>query len=158
MDLDHETDLSFTHHLAAPPSILWECWTKPAHITRFFVPVPHMVTACEIDLRVGGRFNTTFCVEGNEIKNDGVYLEIVEDKRLVFTDNYHENWKPAAEPFMTAIIDFEDDGNGGTLYTVTVRHRSSEARRQHEEMGFFKGWGTATTQLEAYAKTLLAHL
>ena len=154
MKLNPETDLTFTRTLNAPRSLLWECWTTPEHIKHFFVPKPHSIDACEIDLRVGGRFNTVMNVEGNQMANEGVYLEVEERKRLVFTDTYSEGWKPAADPFMTAIIEFEDDGNGGTTYTATARHRSSEARKSHEDMGFFEGWGTVATQLEEYAKTL----
>ena len=112
------------------------------------------MTRCEIDLRVGGRFNTTFEVEGNRMENAGVYLEIVPERRLVFTDAYSEGWKPSADPFMTAIIDLAEAEGGGTTYTATGRHRSAEARKMHEDMGFFDGWGTVADQLEAYAKTL----
>lgn len=154
MELDPKTDLTFTRNLPVPPSLVWECWTTPEHIRHFFVPKPHSVTHCEINLRVGGKFNTTFDVEGNEMKSDGVYLEIIEGKKLVFTDNYSEGWKPAADPFMTAIIELEDDGKGGTTYTATARHRNSETRQQHEDMGFYGGWGTVVDQLVAYAKTL----
>lgn len=155
MILYPETDLTFTRTIQAPRSLLWECWTTSQHIKQFFVPRPHSVEDCEIDLRVGGKFNTTFNVDGNTMKNDGVFLEVVEGKRLVFTDAYSEGWKPAADPFMTAIIEFEDDGHGGTTYTATARHRSPEARQAHEDMGFFGGWGTVATQLEDYAKTLV---
>ena len=154
MNLDPETDLTFTRRIDAPRALLWACWTTPEHIRHFFVPKPHGVDACEIDLRVGGRFNTTMNVEGRTIVSEGVYLEVVEGERLVFTDTYSEGWKPAADPFMTAILEFADDANGGTTYTATARHRSPEARRSHEEMGFFEGWGTVATQLEAYAKGL----
>ncbi len=155
MILDPDTDLSFTRSIAAPPELLFECWTTPEHIRHFFVPKPHKVTACEIDLRVGGRFNTTFEVEGAEMQNNGVWLEVVPNRRLVFTDAYSEGWKPAPDPFMTAIVEFEDDGKGGTTYTATARHRSAEAKKSHEDMGFYDGWGTVVTQLEDYAKTLL---
>lgn len=155
MILDPDTDLSFTRSIAAPPELLFECWTTPEHIRHFFVPRPHKVTACEIDLRAGGRFNTTFEVEGAEMQNNGVWLEVVPNRRLVFTDAYSEGWKPAPDPFMTAIVDFEDDGKGGTTYTATARHRSAEAKKSHEDMGFYDGWGTVVTQLEDYAKTLL---
>jgi uncharacterized protein YndB with AHSA1/START domain len=154
MTLDPETDLSFTRTLAAPRSLIWECWTTPEHIKKFFVPRPHVVTDCEIDLRVGGRFYTTFDVEGNIMQNKGVFLEIVDGERLVFTDAYSEGWKPAADPFMTAILTFADDPAGGTIYTATARHRSPEARLSHEEMGFFDGWGTVAAQLDAYAASL----
>lgn len=154
MKLDPKTDLTFTRTLNAPRSVLWECWTTPEHIKHFFVPKPYGIDACEIDLRVGGKFNTTMNVEGNLMENEGVYLEIVDGERLVFTDSYRDGWKPAADPFMTAIIEFADDEKGGTTYTATVRHRSPEARQNHEEMGFYDGWGTVATQLEEYAQSL----
>ena len=94
-------------------------------------------------------------VDDHKMENKGVYLEVVEGERLVFTDSYSEGWKPAEEPFMTAIIEFADDGNGGTTYTATARHRTPEARQSHEDMGFFDGWGTVATQLEEYALTVL---
>lgn len=153
-DLDPKTDLNFTRTVAAPPALLFECWTSPVHIPHFFVPKPHRVVSCDLDPRVGGRFNTTFEVEGNEIENNGVYLELVENEKLVFTDAYSEGWKPAPDPFMTAIILFEDTGDGKTKYTAIARHRSPEAREKHEAMGFFDGWGTVVDQLEAYAKSL----
>lgn len=154
MNLDPERDLSFARTLNAPRSVLWECWTTPKHLMNFFVPRPHSLVACDIDLRVGGRFNTTMNVDGARIENTGVFLEIINGKRLVFTDGYSEGWVPAADPFMTAIIEFEDDGNGGTTYTAIARHRSAQARQTHEDMGFFDGWGTVVTQLEEYAQTL----
>ncbi|MBK8439753.1 MAG: SRPBCC family protein [Rhodobacter sp.] len=155
MDLDPRTDLSFTRRLAVPRSMVWDCWTLPEHIPHFFVPRPHRVTACDIDLRVGGRFNTTFEVEGNEMQNNGVYLEVVPQEKLVFTDTYTEGWKPAPDPFMTAILLLADSEDGGTTYTAIARHRSPETRQAHEDMGFFDGWGTVVTQLEDYAKGLL---
>ena len=154
MKLDPETDLTFTRTINAPRALLWECWTTPKHIKNFFVPKPHGVDVCEIDLRVGGKFHTTMNVDGIKMANEGVYLEVVDEERLVFTDTYSEGWKPAADPFMTAIIEFADDGNGGTIYTATARHRSPEARQSHEDMGFYDGWGTVATQLEEYARSL----
>ncbi|UOA28123.1 SRPBCC family protein [Pseudosulfitobacter sp. DSM 107133] len=154
MKLDPTTDLTFTRKIDVAPALLWECWTTPEHVKAFFVPRPHAVTDCEIDLRVGGRFNTSFKVDGNTMANTGVYLEVIPQRKLVFTDAYSEGWKPSADPFMTAIVEFEDDGAGGTIYTATARHRSVEARKSHEDMGFFDGWGTVADQLAAYAKTL----
>jgi len=154
MKLDPRTDLTFTRTLDAPRLLLWECWTTPEHIKQFFVPKPHAIEACEIDLRVGGKFNTTMNVEGNIMQNEGILLEVVDGERLVFTDTYSEGWKPAADPFMTAIVEFADDEKGGTIYTATARHRTPEARQTHEDMGFYDGWGTVATQLEEYAKSL----
>lgn len=155
LDLDPTTDLTFTRTLAVPRHLIWECWTQSQHIPHFFVPAPHKVTAVDIDLRVGGRFNTTFDVEGNAMDNHGVYLDLVPDEKLVFTDTYTEGWKPAPEPFMTAILLLSDASGGGTTYTAIARHRSPDSRKLHEDMGFFDGWGTVATQLEHYAKRLM---
>ena len=154
MNLDPETDLTFTRTVNAPRAIVWECWTSPEHIPHFFVPRPHTIEACEIDLRPGGKFRTVMNVDGTIMDNTGVYLEVIPQTRLVFTDAYGEDWKPAPDPFMTAILDLADAEDGGTIYTATARHRSSETRKTHEEMGFYDGWGTVVTQLEEYAQTL----
>ena len=153
-ELDTDTDLSFTRTLAAPRRLIWDCWTKPEHIPHFFVPRPNKVTAVDIDLRVGGRFNTTFDVDGNIMANLGVYLEVVPEEKLVFTDAYAEGWKPAPDPFMTAILLFSDAPGGATTYTAIARHRTPETARTHRDMGFFDGWGTVASQLEAYARGL----
>jgi len=155
LNLDPATDLSFTRRLAVPRSLVWECWTRPEHIPHFFVPRPHKVTSCDIDLRVGGRFDTVFEVEGNLMENRGVYLEVIPEERLVFTDTYTEGWKPKPDPFMTALLLLSDAPEGGTTYTAVARHRSVETREQHEAMGFYDGWGTVVTQLEDYAKGLM---
>lgn len=155
MDLDQKTDLSFTRIVDAPRTLVWECWTSEVHIPHFFVPRPHKVTQCDLDLRVGGRFNTTFDVDGKLMENKGVYLEVIEGEKLVFTDTYTEGWKPAPDPFMTAILILKDADGGKTEYTAIARHRSPESRQTHEDMGFYDGWGTVVTQLEEYAQTLL---
>lgn len=155
-DFDPEFDLILTRDMKAPREVLYTCWTTPKHLMNWFVPRPHRVTACSLDLRPGGACNTTFDVEGQIMENKGVYLEVIPNEKLVFTDTYFAGWKPNPEPFMTAIITFEDIGGGVTRYTAIVRHRSKEAAAQHEQMGFSSGWGTVATQLEAYAQGLAA--
>ena len=154
MILDPALDLSLTREIALPPAVLFACWTQSQHIPQFFVPKPHRVVACHIDLRVGGAFNTSFDVDGAVMQNNGVWLEIVPDKKLVFTDAYTEGWKPAPEPFMTAIITLDDLDDNRTRYTAIARHRSAEAAETHRQMGFYQGWGTVVDQLEAYARSL----
>ncbi len=88
------------------------------------------------------------------MQNNGVYLEVIDGKKLVFTDAYAEGWKPAPEPFMTAIIELEDTPEGHTKYTATARHRNTETAEQHKQMGFYDGWGTVVDQLVEYIQGL----
>jgi uncharacterized protein YndB with AHSA1/START domain len=91
--------------------------------------------------------------DGNEMEMFGVYLEIIPNEKIVATDAYSRPWVPAAHPFMTMILTFEDVG-GKTKYTARVRHWSEADRERHETMGFHQGWGQCATQLEALAKSL----
>jgi uncharacterized protein YndB with AHSA1/START domain len=154
LDLNPETDLVLVREINAPREILYTCWTTPEHLVHWFVPKPHKVTACALDVRPGGKCNTTFDVDGTEMENNGVYLEVIPNEKLVFTDTYTEGWRPNPEPFMTAILTFEDIGNGRTRYTAVARHRSKETAESHKQMGFYDGWGTVVTQLEEYAQGL----
>ncbi len=81
------------------------------------------------------------------IPNPGVYLEVVENEKLVFTDAYTTAWEPSEKPFMTAIVTFEDLGDGKTRYTARVRHWTVDDREAHEKMGFHEGWGQCADQL-----------
>jgi uncharacterized protein YndB with AHSA1/START domain len=147
-------DLTLTRDFAAPRKSVFRCWSEPVHLMQWFVPKPNRVIACTLDLRAGGACNTTFDVGGQIIENRGVYLEVIPDEKIVFTDTYTEGWRPNPEPFITAIITLSDTPSGGTRYTAVVRHRSQEAADHHKNMGFFEGWGIAADQLEAHALTL----
>ena len=152
MNYDPEFDLVLTRDMAVAAATLYKCWTTPHHLMQWFIPKPNRVTACTLDVRVGGACNTTFDVEGQIIENNGVYLEVVPNEKLVFTDTYAAGWKPNPEPFMTAIVTFENLGPSKARYTAVARHRSAVAAKQHAEMGFFTGWGIVATQLEDYAQ------
>jgi uncharacterized protein YndB with AHSA1/START domain len=149
-------ELSLTRLIAAPRAVVWRCWTEPELIKQWFTPRPWTSPVVEIDLRPGGASYMLFRgPNGEEFPNRGVYLEIVPQQRLVFTDAYVEAWVPSAEPFMTATISFSD-ADGGTHYEARVRHWTEEAKKRHEAMGFHDGWGKATDQLEELAKRLAA--
>ena len=53
--------------------------------------------------------------DGNEFPNPGVYLELVPNRRIVFTDAYGPGWLPSAKPFMTAIVTFDPEGDSLTF-------------------------------------------
>ncbi|MEO8662653.1 MAG: SRPBCC family protein [Bryobacteraceae bacterium] len=151
---DPALDLVLERLIDVPRELVWEVWTKPEHVSKWFTPAPWTVTDCEIDLRPGGIFRTTMrSPEGLEFPNVGCYLEVVPYERLVFTDALLPGYRPSANPFMTAIVTIEARGSQ-TLYTATALHRDEDARKRHEDMGFHQGWGTALDQLVAYAKQL----
>lgn len=141
--------------LNAPRAKLFRCWTEPALIVQWFTPPPWKTVKAVVDVRPGGSSCITMqSPEGQEFPNPGVYLEVVPNERLVFTDAYTKAWEPSEKPFFTGILNFEDLGNGKTRYIARARHWTVADREAHEKMGFHEGWGIATTQLEALAKKI----
>lgn len=91
--------------------------------------------------------------EGVDFPNRGIYLEVIPNERLVFTDAYTRAWEPSEKPFMTVVLTFEAAG-GKTRYTARVLHWSVADRKQHEEMGFHQGWGQCADQLAELLKKM----
>ncbi len=154
---DPRLDLSFERIVDVPKERIWQAWTEPRHITQWFTPAPWKTVACEIDLRPGGLFSTVMqSPEGQRFPNAGCYLEVVENRRLVWTNALAPGFRPAAQPpgdfAMTAIVELADHG-GGTRYHATVLHGDEAARGQHAAMHFEEGWGKALDQLVALVKT-----
>jgi uncharacterized protein YndB with AHSA1/START domain len=147
-----ETDreLVLTREIDAPPEKLFRAWTQPELLKQWFAPLPFTTPHAELDVRPGG---SSLIVmrgpDGNEYPNRGVYLEVVENERLVSTDAFTSAWQPSEKPFMTLILTFEEIDGGKTRYTARVRHWTVEDREMHEKMGFHEGWGTCADQLAA---------
>lgn len=152
--LENGYELVLTRLIDAPRDKLFRCWTEPELMKQWFVPKPWSLARAEVDLRAGGSSLIVMrSPEGQEFPNRGVYLEVVKNERLVFTDAFVDAWTPSAKPFMVAIVTFEDEG-GKTRYTARARHWTAEDRDQHVKMGFHEGWGICADQLAALAKTL----
>jgi uncharacterized protein YndB with AHSA1/START domain len=132
-------DLVLERTLDVPRELVWTAWTTPKHIREWFVPKPWTITDCEIDLRPGGVFRSVMrSPEGQEFPNIGCYLEIVPNERLIWTDALLPGYRPAENPFFTAILSLESQGSG-TRYTAIALHRDEDGRKKHEEMGFQEG-------------------
>lgn len=152
---DTDRDLVLTRILNAPRQNVYRCWTEPELIKQWFAPKPWSTPKAVVDLRPGGGNLITMADEtGTEFPNAGQYLEIVPNEKLVFTDAYTGDWTPSEKPFFTAILTFEDAGDGKTKYTAVARHWSSEDAENHKQMGFHEGWGMCAAQLEALAERM----
>lgn len=147
-------ELVLTRVIDAPRDKVFRAWTDPELLRRWFAPKPYTTPSAELDVRPGGSSVVVMrSPEGQDMPNRGVYLEVAENERLVFTDAYTKAWEPAAKPFMTVTLTFEDIG-GKTKYTARVLHWTVEDREAHEKMGFHQGWGICTDQLEALVATM----
>lgn len=141
--------------IEAPREVVWRAFTEPAHFMRWYGPRGVAMSACEIDLRVGGRHLFGLRLpDGRDYWTSGVYLEIMPPERFVSTDSMadeHGNAVTAAHYGMggdmpietTVTVSLEDLGDGRTGLTL------SQAGWPDEDMaaGAGGGWDQAFDKL-----------
>ncbi len=158
---DPKLDLLLERVVDVPPALVWAAWTKPELLKKWFTPAPWKTVECEIDLRPGGIFRTVMeSPEGERHAGDGCYLEIVPERKLVWTSALLPGYRPV-KPTMSldpskgcdqllfsAVISLAPEGKG-TRYTALVIHIDEASCKRHNDMGFHMGWGAALDQLVA---------
>jgi len=150
-----ERELVIERETDVPREKLYAGWTTAALYPEWFCPKPFYVADVELDVRPGGVSRMTMCgPDGERIPLVGVYLEVVPNEKLVFTDAYGADWEPSPEPFFTGIITFEALPGGGTRYTARALHWTKENCEKHAAMGFHEGWGAAFEQLVETVRNL----
>lgn len=150
-----DRELVLNRIIDAPREAVYKAWTTPELLMQWFAPKPYTTPSAQMDVRPGGANVITMrSPEGVDMPNRGVYLEVVPNEKLVFTDAYTKAWEPSQKPFMTVTLTFEDAGAGKTNYTARVLHWTVEDKQMHEKMGFHQGWGICTDQLAALARTV----
>jgi uncharacterized protein YndB with AHSA1/START domain len=154
--IDPNLDLVLEREVDVPPHLVWAAWTIPEHVVKWYAPKPYETVECEIDLRPGGIFRAVMRSPEGRLMDEGAgcVLEVVENRRLVWTAALGPGFRPATSdlPF-TAIITMEPVG-AGTRYRAVAVHGSTETKTAHEKLGFHEGWGAALEQLVAMARNL----
>ena len=142
-------DLILTRIIDAPREKVFKAWTEPTLLKQWFAPLPWTTVKAETDVRVGGKSLIVMRgPDGTEFPSYGVYLDVVRNERLVFTDAFTKAWELSEKPFMVVELTFEVQGEN-TKYTARVRHWTIADREAHEKMGFHQGWVTCAEQLAA---------
>ena len=147
---DPRLDLRIERVIRAPRTVVWEAWTEPSRLAAWWLPAPMHCRVESLDVVPGGAFVTSMSENGVDFVPhvDACFVAVDDGERLVFTNALDSRWRPARpDPVaMTATITL-DDHPDGTAYRAVVRHGDPEAKSQHEQLGFFDGWGTVIEQL-----------
>lgn len=137
-----ETSLTLRRRLKASPERVYDAWTKPELMMRWWGPAGAEMLEAETDLRIGGRFRTRFREPGGAIEEaEGEYLEIEPGRRLVM-DWFWTTQPEEGRSLLTVTI--EPHGDGSTLTVTHARLQDKPTRDGHED-----GWSGALDRLEA---------
>jgi len=148
-------ELFIERTIAAPVSAIWKAWTD--HLEEWWAPKPWTTKIIKQDLRAGGK--SVLDMRGPDGEGGpmvGIFLEVIPNRRIVFTNAMDGDWNPR-DPYPMMIIgyfQFTDLGNGRTGYRAGARHWTAEAMEKHRAMGFEQGWSICADQLERVAQRL----
>ncbi|MCI0466061.1 MAG: SRPBCC domain-containing protein [Beijerinckiaceae bacterium] len=133
----------------APRELVFQAFTDPKHIPRFWGPDGFRSTVREMDVRPGGAFRIDMHAPGGATYPcEGIYREVIAPERIVYTGG-PDCGHPCGgglPPSAVITITFADLG-GRTKLTIDTRFESSARRAAAVEMGFNTGWAQTLDRL-----------
>jgi uncharacterized protein YndB with AHSA1/START domain len=154
--LPTDEQILITREFDAPKALVYEAFTTPELVRRWWHAKRGEMTICEIDLRVGGTWRyVAIADDGFEVGFHGEYREIVPQERIVSTEVYEGLPEGVSEEEAGTVntTTFTEAG-GRTTLTILVQARSRTARDAIIESGMEAGLQDALDLLEEVAISL----
>jgi uncharacterized protein YndB with AHSA1/START domain len=153
--LPTDEQILITREFAAPKHLVYEAYTTPELVKRWWSGQRGKMTSAEIDLRVGGMWRYVMVANGGfEVAFHGEYREIVPNERIVTTEVYEgvpEGEQPEGDVLNTVTFTEED---GRTTLTLLVDTPSREVRDAIIDSGMEGGMQEGMDLLEQVAISL----
>jgi uncharacterized protein YndB with AHSA1/START domain len=142
--LPTDEQILITREFDAPRHLVYEAYTTPELVERWWSAKRGVVTTCEIDLRVGGSWRYVMMADrGFEVGFHGEFREIVPNERIVSTEVFEGMPDAAALDTVTFT-----EADGRTTLTILVEHARKEHRDAHVNSGMEDGLQDALDLLE----------
>ena len=144
-------ELSITRLIEAPPHVVYRVWTQ--RTGEWWAPRPYTTPVVDLDLKPGGRGRMVMqAPDGTEMPNEGVFLEIVPNERIVCTEVFEGVPDGDSDPALCTYT-FADLG-GSTRLTVLTEVSSQEVRDMIIATGMETGMQEVMDALEKVARSL----
>ena len=142
-------DFIVTRMFNAPARLVWDAWTKPELMKRWYGNSCTTLELCEMDVRPGGAWRRVLrMTDGQAIGFHGVYKELGFPERIVFTEIF--------EPFPdhpSLVTVTMTERSGKTFVHVTQLHDSVQSRDAHIGSGMEQGMRETLDRLEAFVSS-----
>jgi uncharacterized protein YndB with AHSA1/START domain len=141
-------ELTLTRIFDAPRSLVFQAWTDPALLAKWWGPKTFTNPVCEFDARPGGRIHIDMCApNGTVYPMTGKVLEVVDGERLVFT-SFAEDHDGNTLIEGHTIVTFEDLG-AKTKVTIQARAAAIVPIAVDMLKGMEAGWTGSLEKLDA---------
>src|SRR6267143_566029 len=144
-----EQELVLTRVLYAPRELVFKAWTDPKHVAQWWGPRGFTNPVCELDVRPGGAILIHMRgPDGTVYPMTGVYQEVVEPERIVFTSAALD---AAGNPMFELLttVTFGEQG-GKTKQILRARGIESTAQAAPYLAGMEAGWTQSLERLVSY--------
>ncbi len=145
-----ERELVITRVFDAPRELVWKAWTDPAHVAKWWGPKGFTTPVCALDLRPGGAIRIDMRgPDGVVAPMTGVFHDIVESERLVFTTSAFEDAEghPQLDVLNTVTFAEHDGKTTLTLQAVVVTAAPTVGHVQAALVGMEEGWTQSLDRL-----------
>ena len=137
-----DREIVLTRIFDAPRAMVFDAFTKPELLKRWFGPRGWSLDVCEVDLKVGGKWRFVMRgLDGTSMGMGGVYLEIAPPERLVSTESFDDY--PGESVVTTVLV----EEHGKTTMTGTLLYQSKEIRDAVIKSGMEHGAGESYDRL-----------
>lgn len=150
----------------APRNLVWQVWTDPEHLKRWFGPKGFTMSACSLDLRPGGVFHYGMkSPDGHEMWGKWIFKEIMPPEKLVVVASFSDAKRgvtrhPASTTWPLETLSTTTFTEHAGKTTLTLRwapyNATDEERKTFDSShaGMTQGWDGTMSQLEAYLATI----
>jgi uncharacterized protein YndB with AHSA1/START domain len=160
-----DREIVITRTFRAPARIVFDAWTRPEHVKRWWAPASRGVSLvrCDVDLRPGGTYCYVLALgEAQRFGFFGKYLEIERPTRIVYTQGFDPSGGPAPAAILEGAARSEhavvtvkfEEREGSTRLTAHELYPSKEALDGALSTGMEDGMGESFDQLDALLESL----
>jgi uncharacterized protein YndB with AHSA1/START domain len=155
-------DFLITRVFAAPREMVWKAWTDPKALAQWWGPRKLTTTVEQMDVRPGGAYKFVMQIpDGPRYPMKGIYREVVEPERIVYTVDTSEHppeWHemilknlPPGSPLKRVGSGFHTitfaEQDGKTRVTIRATFESTDLRNAFTRMGMTTGWSQSLDKL-----------
>jgi uncharacterized protein YndB with AHSA1/START domain len=146
-----DRELHLRRSFSAPRELVFDAFTKPDLLVRWYGARGWNLVKCEVDLRVGGAYRfVSSGPGGEEMAQAGVFRDVDRPARLEMTEVFDEQSYPGE----TLILHDFEAADGVTTVSSTLRYATPEGRATVVRYPMARGVAEATERLDALLRNL----
>ncbi|HEY3993243.1 MAG TPA: SRPBCC domain-containing protein [Ktedonobacteraceae bacterium] len=154
-----EQEFVVERQFTAPRTLMFQVFTQPEHLKRWWAPQPYTIPTCTIDLRPGGIWH--YCMrspEGQEHWARSVYREIMPPEKLVYTSTFADEHANPIEgiPEHLTTVTFTEEADK-TSVIAHIQFTSTANLKVALDMGMLQGMNVTWDALIGYVQELQAN-